>query len=158
MTLTKYTKSGLFIYRTAARWPGTVPLNENDGFETVLTIVSGKLETMKQAKAGDIVIRNIILGGSAETYIMSKEKFENRYSVVDNTSLFIDGYLWYKATAKGQVFASMYKGDTFKFTASWGEEMICNDGDYIARPVDGDINDVYRIEKDAFDKTYTKTL
>jgi hypothetical protein len=43
--------------------------------------------------------------------------------------------------------------------ATWNEMMVCNLGDYIARPLGGDnIFDIYRIEKDTFNMTYTKKV
>ncbi len=48
-----YKKLGRFLSRCAV--PG----------ETILSIVDGKLETMKIAPFGDVVLRNIQLGSSA---------------------------------------------------------------------------------------------
>ena len=138
-----YVKRGKFLCRIA------------DSIETVLTIVSGKLETFKKASIGEAIIRNIEIGSSAETYIISKEMFEKRYTVTDESHL-VDGSTWHVAIAKGEVEAFQYQGGTISFMAPWDEEMICYAGDYIARPVPGDANDIYRIEKATFDMTYSK--
>lgn len=123
--------------------------------ETILTVVSGKLETFKRAAVGEVIVRNIEIGSSAETYIIAKEIFGKRYVVTDESHV-IDGSTWHVAIAKGEVEAFQYEGETICFMAPWDEEMICNAGDYIARPVPGDARDIYRIEKATFDMTYSK--
>jgi hypothetical protein len=138
-----YVKRGKFLCRTAT------------SNETVLTIVSGKLETFKRATVGEAVLRNIEIGSSAETYIIAKEIFEKRYTVTEESHI-VDGNTWHVAIAKGEVEAFQYQGGTICFIAPWDEEMICNAGDYIARPVPGDAKDIYRIEKATFDLTYSK--
>ena len=131
--------------------------------ETILTIVSGKLETIKTADESDIVLRNIELGSSAETYIISWKKFTERYDAeIVFLPYIIDGQEWTVVTAKGIVEAFEYKigpgviPATISFVAPWNEEMICNDGDFLARPQNGDKNDIYRIEKETFKQTYRK--
>lgn len=145
LTKKEYQKRGKFLYRLAV--PG----------ETVLTIVSGKLETMKTASndhhASEVVIRNIQLGSSAETYIISGEKFKERYRMV-NQEFRIDGHLWNLAEARGVVSAAQYDGEAFSFMAPWGEEMVCLPGDWLATPVPGDPGDLYRIENETFEQTY----
>lgn len=138
-----YVKRGKFLCRIV------------NNAETVLTIVAGKLETFKKAAVEDAILRNIEIGSSAEMYIISKEMFEKRYTVTDESHL-VDGNTWHVAIAKGEIEAFQYQGGTISFMAPWDEEMICNAGDYIARPVPGNANDIYRIEKDTFDMTYFK--
>jgi hypothetical protein len=138
-----YVKRGKYLCRTATF------------DETVLTVVSGKLETFKKATIGETILRNIEIGSSAETYIISKKMFEKRYVVTAEYHL-VDGHTWHVAIAKGEVEAFQYQGGTISFMAPWDEEMICHEGDYIARPVPGDANDIYRIEKATFDMTYSK--
>jgi len=137
----RFKKSGIFLWR--------IP----EEAETVLTIVSGKLETLKTAKPhSDVIIRNIQIGSSAETYIIDKEKFEKRYSTGYEFFL-VDGKKWYKAEAKGEVMAFCYSGESIEFIAPWGEKMLCEDGDFIAQPVGGSPDDIYRIEKETFKQT-----
>lgn len=152
----KYKKKGLFLYRPA------IPN------ETVLTIVDGKLETLKtcninQVSAPEVILRNIEIGSSAETYIVDKDKFDDRYERIFKRSdvldyVTIDGVKWYKAKGKGEVFAFEYKGESIKFMAPWDEPVPCYDGDFIARPVGGDVNDIYRIERETFHQTYGETI
>jgi len=153
MQKSQYVKKGRFLYRPA-KWG-----------ETVLTVVSGKLETIRQAETNDIVLRNIELGSSAETYIVPFEKFKKRYifpipcfgsGVPNQEEHKIDGISWRIAIAKGEIEACRYKGETFQFESPWKEFMICCDGDYIARPIGGEKNDIYRIEKETFKATYSE--
>lgn len=136
-----YKKKGRFLYRKA--------VNE----ETILTIVSGHLETLKKAALGDVIIRNIEIGSSAETYIISGEKFVNRYDPLEIRHI-IDGQEWFEALAKGRCEAYEYSGEEIRFKAPWGEPMICVTGDFMARPVPGDAHDIYRIERQTFLQTY----
>lgn len=143
MVKLEYQKSGNFLYRQTRMGAP----------ETVLTIVSGKLETIKTAEATDIIMRNIEIGSSAEMYIIPLEVFQKRYEM-QTEPLHIDGLVWSRATAKGRIFAAEYKGEIITFDAPWGEQMLCEPGDFIATPVGGDKEDVYRIEKDTFVQTY----
>ena len=139
-----YQKRGTFLFREAYK------------NETVLTIVSGKLETIKEANVGDIIVRNIEIGSSAETYILDPRMFDKRYDAIyEGTPLLIDGLEWRKATAKGQVNAFCYMGVPITFFAPWGQEMLCEFGDYLASPIGGNEDDIYRIEKDTFAQTYS---
>jgi hypothetical protein len=139
-----YQKRGTFLFRASFT------------SETVLTIVAGKLETIKQAKPGDIILRNIEIGSSAEFYIINEETFLKRYDpIYTGTLMLIDGLEWRRAYAKGQVNAFCYIGVPIKFIAPWGEEMICEPGDYLANPIGGAEDDIYRIEKDTFIQTYS---
>ena len=140
-TTKKYDKRGRFIVRKATQG------------ETILTIVSGKLETINTANENDIVIRNIELGGSAETYILTLETYLKRYELVGSIML-IDGIEWIEVKPKGSVNAFQYVGEPISFTAPWGEEMMCVEVDWIGNPVGGSESDIYRIEKEAFEKTY----
>lgn len=133
----KYQKVGMFDCRAAT-----------DG-DTIVTVINGEKETSNKAKAGDVAVK----GPEGEEYIISQSKFEARYHS-DGKEL---TNKFQKFQTKGFVLAYMYEGKSFKFVASWGEEMLVNDGDYLAStsltfPVD----EVYRIEKKVFGKTYKK--
>lgn len=122
--------------------------------ETVLTTVSGRLETIKKAKFGDVVIKNLELGSSAEQYIMGDQaKFESRYDATEQT-VFVDGQNWGIAKAKGELDGVVYHGERFTFPAPWGEEMECLDGDVIGKLPTEDSSKVYRIDADSMEKTY----
>lgn len=105
----------------------------------VVTIIDGEQETVNTAKPGDY----IVTGARGEKYVLAPEKFENRYKHKG-------GNVW---SATGGCYAVQYEGPTIAFKAPWGEDMICNDQDYICSTVlTGD--DVYRIERLAFLETY----
>jgi hypothetical protein len=145
-TKKNYKKSGTFLYRFPS---------EN---ETVLTIVAGKLEALKTAVFGEsVVLRNISLGSSAETYIIDLVVFAKRYDLIEK-SVTVDKVLWKYCEAIGKVEAFCYHGKTIEFVAPWGEKMLCEDGDYIARPLGGSPEDIYRIEKQTFNQTYTEIV
>ena len=102
-----------------------------------------------------MILRNIEVGSSAEVYIVSEDKFVKRYIAAYSKSYTIDKQTWFEAYARGQVDAFCYEGGTIQFMAPWNELMLCEKGDYIARPIGGEKNDIYRIEKDTFKQTYT---
>lgn len=149
-----YKKRGRFLFRPAVQ------------NETILTIVDGKLESLKKANTEDIILRNIELGSSAETYIIAKGLFEKRYVITEEIHT-VDNQKWTIVLAKGEIEAFCYSGDltfhngneeqSIQFMAPWNEMMLCNPGDYIARPLEGDNEfDIYRIEKDTFSMTYSR--
>jgi len=146
-----YKKRGRFLSRLAVQG------------ETILTIVDGKLETLKVATKEDVILRNIEIGSSAETYIISKKKFEERYDDAFEHHT-IDGQPWFVVIAKGEIEAFCFGHnitgtaalpEPIQFMAPWGEQMLCNPGDFLARPLPGDEFDIYRIEKKTFDLTYS---
>lgn len=116
--------------------------------EKINTIIDGELETTNVAKKGDVVVKGV----KDEEYIMSKEKFDNRYSggeVGDAFSTF---------KAKGKTWAMEYVGKPIEFVASWGEKMILKTGDFLCNPEKDKPGDLYRIEKSAFKQTYEKVV
>ncbi len=137
-----FQKRGTFLARPAA--PG----------ETVLTIVAGKLETLAATGWGDVVVMNIEIGSSVERYIVGAEMFAKRYERTGKT-MFTDGFSWEMANAKGKVEAFRYDGPPIVFEAPWGEDMLMEAGDWLAHATGGKPDDVYRIERDAFERTYS---
>jgi tellurite resistance-related uncharacterized protein len=138
----RYKKQGKFIFRNA------IPN------ETVLTIVAGKLETMKTAGENEKVLRNIQIDSSAECYIIPEKTFNDRYDVL-NTFYTIDGQQWQVAIANGLADGFEYLGDEdLHFYAPWGEEMFCKKHDFIVNAVNTTPDNIYRIERATFDQTY----
>jgi len=142
----EYQKRGEFIKRQADVSPDGIP-------ETVLTVLDGKLETIKESKPGDVVLRNIQVGGAGESYTVPEEIYNSRYTNTGK-AVYVDGKSWHRSHATGKVVAAEYVGDPITFEAPWGEQMLCESGDFIACPVGGDPEDVYRIEKKTFEQTY----
>jgi hypothetical protein len=116
--------------------------------ESLVTVTSAGVETHNTARAGDYVVENP--GG--EQYIVSPDKFAARYAPIPGDGGdHGDGWSAYQAT--GRIRAIPYHGPDFTFVASWGEEMVCNDGDMLATTFPAE-KDVYRIGKKEFDETY----
>ena len=129
--------------------------------EVIETIINGVKETQNTASEGDFVVQNMTTSG--EFYILTPDKIKKRYAeskdVEVPSNLKDQGFKFYKA--KGSCMALEYteelgSPEEIRFMASWGEEMLCQRGDFLVCPVnDGAIEkEVYRIEKNAFSETY----
>ncbi len=130
-----YKKKGVVLMRPAVEG------------EVIVTELNGAKETEKTLGKDDVVLKN--LDSHGEEYSPGKEHFEKNYEVTGEKQ-----GKWMKAKAKGKVTGFEYKGEPITFTAPWNEEMVCNEGDFLVSPVGGKHTDIYRIEKDAFGKTY----
>lgn len=119
---------------------GSVKARRATKGEHVKTIINGKLETQNSAKDGDWVVT----GPAGEEYIISGDKFSDRYRESDKKGEFIP---------TGVCWAFEWKGKTLAFIAEWGERMICNRGDFLAS-ISSEGTKPYRIERDVFHKTY----
>lgn len=128
---------------------GTFKARNGKSGEHVVTEIDGEKETEKTVKDGEVVIK----GPKGEMYVVSTKKFNDRYEVDKELT---DEFQDYKA--KGLIYAYEYKGPTFKFRASWDEDMLCKEGDFLACPVtdpeEAIAGEVYRIERGVFDETY----
>lgn len=125
--------------------------------ETLVVTCGGKIETVQKVKPDQIVVMAIGVGTEAETYAIELAIFKEKYKSTKET-LEINREKWYKAkpVPKPTINAWQYYGESFKFTAPWGSEMICEYGDWIAQTI-GKENDIYRIEKNAFAATYKES-
>ena len=112
--------------------------------QEVVTSINGEVETTNTAQEGDYIVE----GASGEFYVLTPAKFDKNYVVTtinpDHTGA--------ASVLPQPRYAVEWTGENFKFTAAWGEEMICNKGDYLVAPQD--LSEVYRIEKETFLKTY----
>lgn len=134
---------------------GKVIVRPAEKDETIITTIDGRIETIKTASPTDVVIRNITIDSSGETYIIGWDKFKERYESTDEPSLKIDGIWWKPAIPVGRVIGGFYKGEDIQFNAPWGENMILKDGDFLANPYPiDDPTDIYRIAKKEFHQTY----
>lgn len=129
----KYAKYGVVLARLAKKG------------ETVRTVINGVQETTNTAREGDVVVKN----PTGELYIVSVQKFTQRYKPIKALT---DKFS--KAKALGVCYAFQYRGESFKFEAPWGESMLIEDGDFLAQSEKGNYDDIYRIEKEAFKRTY----
>ncbi len=141
----QYLKDNIKHVREYAKF-GNVTAKQVEAGLKVDTVIDGKLETTNTSKAGDW----LITGVKGEQYLIDDKKFKSRYAFVSKTPR------GDKYKPIGNVFAVQYKGKAFTFKAPWGEDMICDSGDYICTTTLDNFDDVYRIEEDAFVKTYKR--
>jgi hypothetical protein len=139
-----YSKKGQIIARQAH--PG----------ERIETITSDGLETVNTAHAGDYIVQNKTEAG--ERYIISKAKFEQRYTFVEKLnqtdSIYKSiGQIRGLKLTKDIMHKMGIEGSTFHFTAPWGEQMVAKKDDIIAMPI-GAKPEVYRIAWLEFLETY----
>lgn len=126
--LKNYQKFGNFSYL----------LHEGEDVE-VITSINGQEETKNTLRNGQYLLTGI----SNEKYVVKPDVFAQRYKIVNDTT----------CEARGEVWGMQWKWHPMKFISPWGEDMICNTGDMLCSP-DETISEVYRIEKEAFLKTY----
>jgi hypothetical protein len=151
----KYVKSGSFLCRKAVQ------------NEMIVTKCSGIIETIFTIKRESdsieeynkyMVIKNITVGSSGETYVIKRSKFEERYTYNDCDGdiryVSLENHLWREVTPIGEVEATIWDRCLAHFDAPWGEKMMIMEGDMLCR-CNGDNNDIYRIAKNEFDITYT---
>lgn len=117
--------------------------------EEVITIIDGEEETKNVAKDGDILVKGV----SGEKYIVPVKTFKERYTTTDNKQITDIPTTFTKFTSTGFVYAFQWKNPKLTFVAPWGEEMICNENDFLATTSLDDI-EVYRIELKTFNKSY----
>lgn len=128
----RYQKIGTTFARIA--YPG----------ELIITILDGFVETKNIAAVNEVVLK----GPKDEEYIIGYDKFHSRYVVDKPLSSDYQSY-----SANGTCIAFEYIGDSIEFQAPWHEKMIIHSGDFLAT-LDDTVPEVYRIERDAFFKTY----
>lgn len=114
--------------------------------QEVVTVLNGEVETKNIANKGDYVIEGI----NGEFYVNTPTKFDKNYAVISLNS----GFTGEAEVLPQPRYAIEWKIQSFKFKAAWGEEMICNKGDYLVAPQD--LSEVYRIEQQTFLNTYKK--
>jgi hypothetical protein len=114
--------------------------------ESIDTVVDGKLELTAKAKKGDYVV----VGPAGEEYLVSEEKFTARYKP-SNLKSIKKGFSVFIPT--GTCYAFEYMGENAHFQHSRGQ-MLIETGDYLASTSKTNYEDVYRIERKIFDKTY----
>ena len=123
----RYKKYGTFTFEVA-----------NTSY-LLYTYINGVCETTNTVNPGDYVIT----GPLNEQFALKPETFQKRYRIVgDNV-----------AEATGECFGAPYKGESFDFTAPWGELTLCENNDFLVSP-DDSFSSAYRIEGEVFAKTY----
>ena len=132
-------------YKTYEKF-GEVKFETSQKVQEVVTVINGETETTNTAQIGDYILEGV----NGEKYVLTPKKFMQNYEIEEYS------YSEMKGTAKikpqPRFAAQWYISHQLIFTADWGEEMICNEGDYLVAPQD--FSEVYRIEKSVFEKTY----
>ena len=97
--------------------------------------------TQRDYKSGDIMV----CGPQGEKYTMSSSKFAKNYDGKIGESVVVE--------QTPRMVARYEESESIRFTASWGEGMDLNTGDYLVREAPGKY---YRIEKTVFEETYNE--
>lgn len=123
---------------------GTIKAKLAKDGDVINTIIKGEKETETTTKEGDVIIFGIL----GERYVINKETFKKRYLGMPLTK----SYQIYDSI--GKTYAALWEDSNEEFIDSWGEDMIINTGDYLCSPTKKPNGQIYRIQKDAFIKTY----
>lgn len=105
--------------------------------EKIITVINGVKETENTANEGSYIISGV----ECEEYVLSQDVVSDRYDIID------DEYL---STKEIKIKAKVYSGEDLIFKASWNENMILRDGDFLVK----NKNEFYRIDKNVFFKLY----
>ncbi len=124
--------------------------------ETIATRTKDGLETTNTAVEGDYIVKNQT--EAEESYIMSRQKFSDRYIIHQEGS---QDFVEYQPKGRiigleltDAVLKKLGLPAEFHFEASWGSAMIARKNDYLACPPG--FGEVYRIARKEFFETYAK--
>ncbi len=125
--------------------------------ERVVSTTADGVETENVAGEGDFVVENQT--EARECYIVSGDKFERRYDLVESLG---GDWASYAPNESAEVVALrvddavlrlLGRDDTFYIEAPWGEPQRVNKGDVLVAPPD--LSEIYRIGRREFAATYT---
>lgn len=129
--------------------------------EIITTIIKGEgVETVSEpAKAGDWVVQNICPETGNEEILVRKAKFAQRYNTSEKSEINLASYPsdYQPFTPKGIEMNYFIVPDStppFVMKAPWGELQRFQSGDAVVQSTK-DNQDIYRIQKAAFECTYT---
>ncbi|WP_228766766.1 MULTISPECIES: hypothetical protein [Proteus] len=129
--------------------------------EIITTIIKGEgVETVSEpAKAGDWVVQNICPETGNEEILVRKAKFAQRYNTSEKSEINLASYPsdYQPFTPKGIEMNYFIVPDStppFAMKAPWGELQRFQSGDAVVQSTK-DNQDIYRIQKAAFECTYT---
>ncbi|WP_241256016.1 hypothetical protein [Proteus sp. ZN5] len=129
--------------------------------EIITTIIKGEgVETVSEpAKTGDWVVQNICPETGNEEILVRKAKFAQRYNTAEKSKINLTSYPsdYQPFTPKGIEMNYFIISDStppFAMKAPWGELQRFQSGDAVVQSTT-DNRDVYRIQKAAFECTYT---
>lgn len=124
--------------------------------EMIITVVNGTIETVNTVPDDGqsyIVVRNIAVGTSNESYFMNASKFADRYTHTGKR-VSIDGVAWFIAAPKGKVLAVQYTGPGFEYPRHTGAVMRIADGDFLCVAESDPLDKIFTIDQAVFAKTY----
>lgn len=129
--------------------------------EIITTIIKGEgVETVSEpAKKGDWVVQNICPETGNEEILVRKAKFAQRYNTAEKSEINLASYPsdYQPFTPQGVEMNYFIVPDStppFVMKAPWGELQRFQSGDAVVQSTT-DNQDVYRIQKAAFECTYT---
>lgn len=129
--------------------------------EIIITIIKGEgIETISEpAKVGDWVVQNICPETGNEEILVKKTKFAQRYNIAEKSEINLASYPsnYRPFTPKGIEMNYFIISDStppFAMKAPWGELQRFQSGDAVVQSTI-DSQDIYRIQKAAFECTYT---
>ncbi|OAT46532.1 hypothetical protein M997_2013 [Proteus hauseri ATCC 700826] len=129
--------------------------------EVITTVIKGEgVETISApAKQGDWVVQNICPETGNEEILVRKEKFAQRYNAVEQSKAKINSNTnqYQPFIPKGVEMNYFIVPDStpaFVMKAPWGELQRFQSGDAVVQSTT-DSQDIYRIQKSAFECTYT---
>lgn len=129
--------------------------------EIITTIIKGEgVETVSEpAKEGDWVVQNICPETGNEEILVKKAKFAQRYNTTEKNEINLVSYPndYQPFIPKGiEMNYFIVPGSTtaFAMKAPWGELQRFQPGDAVVQSTT-DNQDIYRIQKTAFECTYT---
>jgi hypothetical protein len=123
--------------------------------EVVVTIIEGegKETQSRPARLGDYVVRNRCPETGNEVYLVSADKFAERYEPSGGPPG-AGGWREFQPVAREVRFVFLRDDEApFSFVAPWGELMVARPGDAIVQDP-ADEKDVYRVARPSFDCTY----
>jgi hypothetical protein len=123
--------------------------------EIIVTVIKGegKETQSRPAQAGDYVVRNRCPETGNEEYVVSADKFADRYKKTEAPAG-PDG--WQEFQPGGEEVRVLFleaEETPLSFVAPWGEPMVAQPGDAIVQDLRDD-KDVYRVARASFDCTY----
>jgi hypothetical protein len=123
--------------------------------EIIASVIKGEgTETQSRpARIGDYVVRNRCPETGNEEYLVSADKFADRYKPTGARAS-RDGWQEFQPVGKEvRVLILATDEAPFSFVAPWGEPMVARPGDAMVQDLT-DERDVYRVARASFDWTY----
>lgn len=108
----------------------------------IVTITKDGKETENTAQIGDIIMSGVF----GEMYVIKGAKFPKLYDLTKDGKTVIPNQ---SPRTVAEYVDGAFAGDVY-FTASWGEQMVLKNGDFLVR--DGE--NYYRIAREEFLETY----